>query len=147
MKSKMSVVSLVLAAVFLVGCATPGTTTGEMEIRSGVIQSITPTQIESSHHQGIGAILGGLGGAAVGSLFGNGSGRDVMMVAGAVGGGFAGNAVQKNYDQPIAGQQILVRLNNGVLVTVIQPVNAQLAPDMKVYVQGAGTEAHVVPQY
>ena len=66
--------------------------------------------------------MGGLGGLGIGSLIGAGTGRDVAMVVGAIGGAVAGNEVQKRHDQPIPGQQIIVRLNSGVLVQVIQPM-------------------------
>jgi outer membrane lipoprotein SlyB len=138
--------STMLFSIILVACATPATQMGTMEIRSGVIQSIVPAEIQTSHHQGVGAILGALGGAALGSLVGQGTGRDVAMVAGAIGGGYMGNSEQKKYDQPLAGQQIIVRMNNGVLVSVTQVVNPNLMTGMKVYIEGAGTEARVVPQ-
>jgi outer membrane lipoprotein SlyB len=147
MKKMTALFMTVLLSVMLTACMTPATQTGDMEIRSGVIQSIVPTEIQSSHHQGVGSILGGLGGAAIGSLFGQGTGKDVMMVAGAIAGGYAGNAEQEKYDQPKAGQQIIVRMTNGVLVSVIQLVNPNLMPNMKVYIEGSGTTATVVPQY
>ena len=50
--------------------------TGELEIRQGVVEQITATQIESNHHRGVGAIVGGLGGLGIGSLIGGGTGRD-----------------------------------------------------------------------
>lgn len=147
MKKMISLFTTALLGLMLTACMTPATQVGDMEIRSGVIQQIIPTEIQTSHHQGVGAILGGLGGAAVGSLFGQGTGKDVMMVAGAIAGGYAGNAEQEKYDQPIAGQQILVRLNSGVLVSVTQPVNTNLMSNMKVYIEGSGTDARVVQQY
>src|SRR5439155_1022716 len=58
---------------------------GEVEIRQGVIEQITPMQLQSNHHRGVGAIVGGLGGLGIGSLIGGGTGRDVAMVAGALG--------------------------------------------------------------
>jgi len=58
-------------------------------------------------------VVGGLAGLGFGSLIGAGTGRDVAMVLGTVGGAFAGNEVQKKYDQPVAGQQIVVRTSNG----------------------------------
>jgi len=154
MKKYTALFASVLLSSMLAACATftptapppPGSQMGSMEIRSGVIQSITPTEIQSNHHQGVGAILGAIGGAAIGSLIGEGTGRDVAMVAGAIGGGYLGNTVQKNYDQPIAGQQIIVRMNNGVLVSVTQTVNSSLVTGMKVYIDGTGTDARVVPQ-
>ena len=48
---------------------------------------------------------------------GGGTGRDVAMVAGAVGGALAGNAIQKNYDKPIPAQQNCIPMpHSGVLV-------------------------------
>ena len=64
---------------------------GEMEIRQGVIEQMMPVQIQSNHHRGVGAIVGGLGGLGIGSLIGGGTGRDVAMVVGALGGALALN--------------------------------------------------------
>ncbi len=85
--------------------------------------------------------------AALGSLIGHGTGRDVAMVAGALGGALGGNyAEKKHYDQPKEAQQIIVRMKNGVLVSVTQPVSPGLATGMPVYIEGSGNEARVVPQ-
>lgn len=130
----------------LTACATGGNNSGEMEIRSGTIEQINPAQITSSHHTGLGAIAGGLGGLALGSLIGKGTGRDVAMAAGAIGGAFAGNAAQENYDKPKPGEQVLVRLSNGVLVSITQPIYPGLVPGQPVFIEGSGTDARVVPQ-
>jgi outer membrane lipoprotein SlyB len=119
---------------------------GEMEIRQGVIEQITPVQIPSNHHRGVGAIVGGLGGLGIGSLIGGGTGHDVAMVVGALGGALAGNDIQKKYDRPAAGQQIIVRVRSGVLVAVTQPVDPRLATGQRVYIEGNGDGARVVPQ-
>ncbi|MFO1313600.1 MAG: glycine zipper 2TM domain-containing protein [Burkholderiales bacterium] len=132
---------LVLAA-----CATPATQPGEMEIRSGVIEQITSTTIASTHHAGVGAVVGGLAGGGLGSLIGAGTGRDVAIVAGAIGGAIVGNEVQKKHDQPIPAQQIMVRTTSGVLVAVTQPVGPELRVGQKVYIQGNGEGARVTPQ-
>ena len=138
-------------SIFLAACAMNGLTggsPGEMEIRSGVVEQITPAMMQTNHDSGVGAVLGSLGGIAVGSLIGRGTGRDVAMVAGAVGGAFAGNAVEKKkYDQPVQGQQVIVRVTSGVLVSITQPVNNQLRTGMKVFIEGSGTDARVMPQY
>lgn len=118
-----------------------------MEIRSGKIEQITQTQMQTNHDSGIGAILGGVGGLGIGSLIGRGTGRDVAMVAGALAGAVGGNyAEKKQYDQPKDAQQIIVRTNSGVLVSVTQPINPSLTKGMDVYVEGSGSEAKVVPQ-
>jgi len=119
---------------------------GEMEIRQGVVEQITQVQIQSNHHQGVGAIVGGLGGLGMGSLIGGGTGRDVAMVAGALGGALLGNEMQKKHDKPVTAQQVIVRVRSGVLVSVTQPVNPNLRNGQRVYIEGAGDGARVIPQ-
>ena len=119
---------------------------GSMEIRQGVIEQITSVQLQSNQHRGVGAIVGGLGGLGIGSLIGGGTGRDVAMVAGALGGALFGNNIQKRYDQPVPGQQIIVRLKSGVLVAVTQPVDPNLRTGQAVYIEGSGEGARVLPQ-
>ena len=151
MKKIISFLCIMSLVVLSAGCAMGGGTSagpGEMEIRSGKIEQITPTQMQTNHDSGVGAVLGGLGGLAIGSLIGGGTGRDVAMVAGSIGGAFAGNMIEKKkYDQPKPAQQIIVRVTSGVLVSITQPVNNQLRTGMKVFIEGSGTEARVMPQY
>jgi len=94
----------------------------------------------------VGAVVGGLAGLGIGSLIGGGTGRDVAMVAGAVGGALVGNQVQKRNDQPVAAQQIIVRTKTGVLVAVTQPVNPNLRVGQRVFIQGYGESALVTPE-
>ncbi|WP_166366334.1 glycine zipper 2TM domain-containing protein [Pseudomonas akapageensis] len=141
-----------LCGALLSACAGMGSNSsaaspGEEEIRTGRIEQIVPTQIQTNHDSGVGAILGGLGGVALGSLIGKGTGRDVAMVAGALAGAAGGNyAEKKKYDQPQAAQQIFVRVTSGVLVSVTQPVNPALSKGMPVYIEGSGSQARVVPK-
>jgi len=139
-------VSAFTLALFLTACAVPGTQPGEMEIRTGKIEQINMVQLQSDHHAGVGAVVGGLAGLGIGSLIGGGTGRDVAMVLGTVGGAIAGNEIQKKYDQPIPGQQIVVRTGNGVLVSVTQPVNSGLYQGQRVFIEGNGENARVVPR-
>jgi outer membrane lipoprotein SlyB len=119
---------------------------GTMEIRQGVIEQITLVQLQSNQHRGVGAIVGGLGGLGIGSLIGAGTGRDVAMVAGALGGALFGNDLQKRYDQPVQGQQIIVRMKSGVLVSVTQPIDPSLFTGQAVYIEGNGEGARVIPR-
>ncbi|MNX62418.1 hypothetical protein D3C86_933780 [compost metagenome] len=150
MKTIASWLTITLLGLVLGGCAAVGAGSGgagEMEIRSGKIEQITQTQMQTNHDSGVGAIMGGIGGLALGSLIGQGTGRDVAMVAGALAGAAGGNYVEKKkYDQPVDAQQIIVRTQSGVLVQVTQPINPALRKGMNVYVEGAGNEARVVPQ-
>lgn len=150
MKPATSWITALLIAFSLSACSTVDAGNGgpgEMEIRTGRIEQISRTQMQTNHDSGVGAVLGGVGGAALGSLIGHGTGRDVAMVAGALGGALGGNYVEKKrYDQPKEAQQVIVRMKNGVLVSVTQPVNPSLATGMPVFIEGSGNEARVVPQ-
>ncbi|MGN6666784.1 MAG: glycine zipper 2TM domain-containing protein [Trinickia sp.] len=79
----------------------------------GTVESIVPVR-----HQGRGTGIGAVGGAVVGGLLGNqfgrGSGRLGMTALGAVGGGFAGNAVEKHLRSE-TDYQVRVRMENGRL--------------------------------
>lgn len=140
--ARLSAAALVLV---LTACAAPAPP-APVEIRKGVIEQITPTQITSNQQAGVGAVLGGLAGVGIGSLIGAGTGRDVAMVAGAIGGALVGNEVQRRNDQPIAAQQIIVRTNSGVLVAITQPVGQALFVGQRVFIQGYGEGAMVTPQ-
>lgn len=131
-------------AVILAACASGGGTYGEREARSGVIEQITPVQIAGSQGVGVGAVVGGVVGFGVGSLVGQGSGRDVARVLGTVGGAYAGHKVQQHYATPVQGQQIVVRTDTGVLVTITQPANPALAVGQNVSIEGSGEDARVV---
>ena len=134
----------------LAACASSGggnAPTGEAEIRAGVIEQITLTEVKSTHDQGLGAVLGGVAGAGLGSLIGAGTGRDVAIAAGAIAGAVGGNiAQQKYFDKPQPAQQIFVRLTAGVIIEVTQPVNPALRIGQRVYVEGYGIEARVLPR-
>jgi outer membrane lipoprotein SlyB len=140
----LSRLAALLMVLVLAACAAPPA--APPDIRMGRIEQIAPTQIESSHRAGVGAVLGGLAGVGLGSLIGGGTGRDVAMVVGAVGGAVAGNQVEQRYSTPIQGQQIFVRTNSGVLVEVTQPVTPGLRVGQAVFIQGNGENARVVPQ-
>jgi len=139
-----SYISAMALALTLAACAVPGGGPGEVEIRTGTIEQITPVQLQNSHQIGVGAVVGGLAGLGIGSLIGGGTGRDVAMVLGTVGGAVVGNQVQKRYEQPVMGQQIIVRTTNGVLVSVTQPTNPNLRHGQRVYIEGSGEDARVV---
>ena len=147
MKQYFVAFATALLALMLAACAAPGGGRGEIDIRSGVIEQINPAEMKSNHDAGLGAIIGGVAGAGLGSLIGGGTGREVAIAAGAIAGAVGGNYAQKQFfDKPQPAQQVIVRLANGVLVSITQPINAQLRPGQKVYVEGSGATARVVPQ-
>jgi outer membrane lipoprotein SlyB len=60
----------------------------------GTVESVVPVQ-SKGQGTGIGAVTGGVLGAVVGNQIGGGNGKKAMAVLGAIGGGFAGNEVEK----------------------------------------------------
>jgi outer membrane lipoprotein SlyB len=140
-----------VAALLLAACASSSSSGGDAyydaSIRTGVIEQLTMTEVKSNHDQGVGAILGGLAGAGIGSLIGAGTGRDVAIAAGAIAGAVGGNiAQQKYFDKPQPAQQLFVRLTSGVLISITQPVNPNLYKGQRVYIEGTGIDARVLPQ-
>ncbi|MCK7492087.1 MAG: glycine zipper 2TM domain-containing protein [Comamonadaceae bacterium] len=111
-----------------------------------MIEQIKPTELQGEHDAGLGAVLGGVAGAGLGSLIGAGTGEDVAIAVGAIGGAFAGNYAQKKYEKPVPGEQVIVRLGSGVLIVVTQPLGTPLRVGQRVYVEGTGQSARVLPR-
>ena len=83
----------------------------------GTIESVRPARLNEDH-----APVGTVAGAAVGGLLnsiGHGGGRGVATILGAVGGGFAGNAIEHNATAQ-NGEEIVVRLDSGATIAVVQ---------------------------
>lgn len=84
----------------------------------GMVESVRPVQLSEDH-----APVGTVAGAAIGGLLGNsighGNGRGVATILGAVGGGFAGNAIERKASAQ-NGEEIVVRLDNGSTIAVVQ---------------------------
>ena len=59
-------------------------------------EQVTQKAPVKDEHQVLGTIAGAVIGGVIGHQVGGGSGRDIATVAGAAGGGYAGNRIQKN---------------------------------------------------
>ncbi len=81
----------------------------------GTIESVVALQ-RSAPGSGVGAVAGGVVGGLLGNQVGGGSGKTAMTVIGAVGGGFAGNAIEKNMKKTTV-YQIKVRMDDGDIRT------------------------------
>jgi outer membrane lipoprotein SlyB len=71
-----------------------GTTPAAACATCGVVESVDPVQ-QPGQATGLGAVAGGVLGGVVGHQMGGGNGKTAMTVLGAVGGGLAGNEVEK----------------------------------------------------
>ena len=77
----------------------------------GTVESATPVQREGSG-TGLGAVAGGVLGAVMGSQVGGGNGRTAATVLGALGGGWAGNTVEKKMKKETL-YQVRVHMEDG----------------------------------
>jgi len=81
-------------------CSTCGTVVAISEIK------------QEGHGTGIGAVGGAVAGGVVGNQFGAGNGRTAMTLLGALGGGLAGNSVEKHL-RSTTSYSVRVRMENG----------------------------------
>jgi outer membrane lipoprotein SlyB len=77
----------------------------------GTVESVTAVKHEG-HGTGIGAVGGAVAGGVVGNQFGSGGGRTAMTLLGALGGGLAGNSVEKHIRSE-TDYTVRVRMENG----------------------------------
>lgn len=81
----------------------------------GTVVAVVPVRTPG-RSTGIGAIGGAAAGGLLGNQFGHGAGRAAMTVLGALGGGFAGNSVEKQV-RSTTDYRVRVRMESGVTRT------------------------------
>jgi outer membrane lipoprotein SlyB len=103
----------------------------------GVVESVAPFK-QKGEGSGVGAVAGGVLGGVVGHQVGGGNGRKAMTVLGAIGGGLAGNEIEKR-QRSTTLYSVKVRMEDGSLRSVTQ----QTAPTVgeKVTVDGSQIRA------
>lgn len=89
-------------------------------VNCGTVEAVTPVQRDAKSGSGLGVVAGGALGAVVGNQIGKGGGRAVATILGAVGGGLAGNAIEKNMKKETV-YQVQVRMEDGSIRTLQQP--------------------------
>jgi outer membrane lipoprotein SlyB len=135
MRKFLAIAILALAA----GCASSGApdyTRSEARVVQtvayGIVESVRPVRLAEDR-----PIVGTIAGAAIGGLLGNsighGNGRAAATVIGAVGGGIAGNAIERNVSGE-DGQEIVIRLDSGSTIAVVQPGIRGFEPGQRVRV-------------
>jgi outer membrane lipoprotein SlyB len=98
----------------------------------GTIESVRPVRLNEDHGgvgTGAGAVIGGL----AGNELGHGAGRAVTTILGAIGGGLAGNAIERNATAQ-SGTEIVVRLDSGASIAVVQGASEQFETGQRVRV-------------
>jgi len=84
----------------------------------GVVESVHETT-QKGKGTGLGAVGGAVVGGAVGNQMGHGNGRSLMTMLGALGGGLAGNEIEKNARSEKV-YEVRVRMDDGSVRTVRQ---------------------------
>jgi outer membrane lipoprotein SlyB len=114
--------------------------TAAAEAHTGTVIRIDPVE-RAEQPSGAGAVVGGLLGAVVGHQFGGGSGRTLATVGGAVGGAFAGNAIEKQHSRAVVGYRVEVRLDDGSTRSFRLASPGGLTVGSRVHVEGSTVTA------
>lgn len=142
MLSTLSVAAL--CTTIFTGC--PSSNSGVVFSRSETLQAQnvvfgTVIDVRAGKIEGtksaIGAIAGGVAGAAVGNLFGGGKGNTIATVGGGLAGAAGGAAVEEKLTQK-DGLQITVQLDNGQTVVIVQEADVQFSVNQRVRVLTGG---------
>ena len=111
-----------------------GPSSGALCAHCGTVEQVTAVT-KAQPTSGAGAVAGGVLGGLLGNQFGHGTGRAAMTVLGAVGGGYAGNSVERHLKQ-VTVYQVRVRLQNGKVRTL--EMGTPVAVGTQVRVEGHG---------
>ncbi len=84
----------------------------------GVIESIREVELKGEG-TGVGMAVGGVAGGLLGNQVGHGGGRAVATIAGAAGGAYVGNEIEKN-QRSHSAYRVTVRMEDGTYRTVTQ---------------------------
>lgn len=107
----------------------------------GTVLSVNAVQ-RAAPASGVGVVAGGVVGGVLGNQVGGGTGRAVATVLGAVGGGWAGNEVEKRVRQT-THYVVRVRMDDGSVRTLEQ--SQAVAVGTPVLVQGGVAQVHSRP--
>ena len=84
----------------------------------GSVESVTAVQrTTKADGPGVGMVAGGVAGAVLGNQVGRGNGRAAATILGAIGGGWAGNAIERNVRKETV-YQVGVRMDDGSRRTI-----------------------------
>jgi outer membrane lipoprotein SlyB len=98
----------------------------------GVVEGVRAVQ-RKGQGSGVGMVAGGVLGGAIGNQVGHGNGRAAMTVLGAIGGGLAGNEVEKRMHTETV-YEVRVRLDDGSVRTLTE--RTAPTPGSRVVVEG-----------
>lgn len=134
-------VGVLVLACSLAACAAPapGGTYSRRDVQrawtieQATIANVTEVDIEGTRTTGIGQVGGGAIGWSLGRTVGHGGGRVIAATVGAVAGAVAGEQIEKNARKQ-KGYEIVVDLDKGGSIAVVQPADQVFAPGERVRV-------------
>jgi outer membrane lipoprotein SlyB len=109
----------------------------------GTVESVNATQREPASGSGVGVIAGAAIGGLLGNQVGGGTGKDLATIAGMVGGGWAGNTVEKKMKRETV-YEVGVRMEDGTLRRLEQ--KSSVAVGTRVTVEGGKLSPVVAAQ-
>ena len=118
--------SAVLGKSLLATSATGNRRAARLCANCGVVEAVNVIEVKGEGNY-LGMIAGGLAGALLGHQVGGGSGKTIATVAGAAGGAFAGNEVEKRM-KTTTHYEVITRLESGGT----QAVSYETEPGFKV---------------
>ena len=146
--------TLLLTAALTMGCAEleslGGTQYGETSTTSapvaqterlGRITTLEVIKVDEDLKLGVGTAVGAVAGGLLGSKIG---GSGATMIGAAVGAA-AGTYAESKMKQKDA-QRVVVQMNTGGQLTILQPIDSRLRNGMYVRVEGSGETARVLPR-
>jgi outer membrane lipoprotein SlyB len=141
------------ASLVMTGCANPnasasvytyGQAQTEQVVREGTVKAVRPIVIQQERSSGVGLIAGGALGGVAGSAVGDGTGRTLAIVGGALLGALAGEKVEEAATKT-NGLEITVRLDNGETRVIAQAADVALSVGQRVQVISGAGPTRVVP--
>ena len=99
-------------------------------VKTGVVESVRQVKLEGTKTP-IGTVAGGAVGGIAGSSVGGGRGSSIAAVIGAVIGGLVGSAAEEGLTRK-DGLEITIKLDGGILVSVVQEAGEVFNPGDKV---------------
>lgn len=148
--------AVLIGSLALSGCArqiSPDVHTGPaagetMQTYEGTIQNVRFVEIQESdtvEGNKTGQLLGGIAGGVAGARFGDGAGRALAVLGGAILGSVVGAFTEQEIKRQPAIEYI-VRTDTGQLLTIVQGVSPQMSAGQHVFVQqGSRGRGRVIP--
>ncbi|WP_321494946.1 glycine zipper 2TM domain-containing protein [uncultured Desulfobacter sp.] len=131
---------LAVAMLTMAGCASSSSNiyTYEQTMRAqtvdtGTVESVKSVIIQASNPPAAGVAIGGVTGGVFGSTVGHGSGRDVATIVGALAGAAIGAAIEHDATTK-DGLEIVIRLDSGRTIVVVQEADVPMYPGDRVRV-------------